>query len=55
MPAVDIPPTLRQWIIEQARNGQPPATVVQAMLAQGWQEEQAVDAVQAVLHDYLVE
>lgn len=55
MPAVDIPPTLRQWIIDQARQGRPPATVVQAMLAQGWQEELAVDAVQDVLHDYLVE
>ncbi|MBW8312159.1 MAG: 2OG-Fe(II) oxygenase [Rhizobium sp.] len=52
---MDIPPTLRQWIIDQARQGQPPATVVRAMLAQGWQEEQAVDAVQEVLHGYLVE
>lgn len=55
MPAPDIPPALRQWIIDQARQGQPPATVVQAMLARGWQEEQAVDAVQEVLHGYLVE
>ena len=46
---------LRRWVIDQARHGQSPEAVISALAAQGWDEEVAVDAVQAMLHDFLAE
>lgn len=55
MTAGDTPSTLRQWILEQARQRQPPTAIVQALLDHGWRKEQAVDAVLSVLHEHDVE
>ena len=55
MSTLDLPAPLRQWIIEQAQAGREPMDVVDAMVVEGWQQEKAVDAVQAVLHALLVE
>ena len=55
MTTLDLPAPLRQWIIEQAQSGREPMDVVDAMVVEGWQQEKAVDAVQAVLHALLVE
>lgn len=55
MSTLDLPAPLRQWIIEQAQSGREPMDVVDAMVVEGWQQEKAVDAVQAVLHALLVE
>jgi prolyl 4-hydroxylase len=51
--AQQITPQLRQWIVEQAQAGHPPETVLKAMLASGWNEDVAVEAMEATLRDHL--
>ena len=41
--------TLRLWIVEQARNGCTPESVLQAMMASGWQEPIALQAMEETL------
>jgi prolyl 4-hydroxylase len=48
-----ITPELRQWIIQQATAGQKPDAVLQAMLASGWTEDVATEALEATLKGYL--
>jgi prolyl 4-hydroxylase len=48
-----ITPELRQWIVEQAQAGHTPQSVLDAMLASGWNEDIAVDAMEATLSEYL--
>jgi prolyl 4-hydroxylase len=48
-----VTPQLRQWIIEQAEAGHGPEAVVKAMLASGWQEDVAVDALESTLRGHL--
>ena len=55
MATVEVPDTLRQWITDQARSGRAPMEVVSAMVGEGWEQDKAVDAVQDVLHQLLVE
>ena len=50
-----ITPELRQWIIEQAKAGQPPEAVLKSMMASGWREEVAADALETVLRGALDE
>jgi prolyl 4-hydroxylase len=50
-----VTPELRQWIIQQATAGQKPDAVLQAMLASGWKEDVAADALEDTLRDYLAE
>ncbi|HMA10231.1 MAG TPA: 2OG-Fe(II) oxygenase [Ramlibacter sp.] len=51
--AQPVTPQLRQWIIEQAEAGHDAEAVVKAMLASGWQEDVAVDALESTLRDHL--
>jgi prolyl 4-hydroxylase len=44
-----ITPALRRWIAEQTAAGQPPAAVLAAMRASGWQAEVAADALAQAL------
>lgn len=53
MAILELTPELRQWVVAQARSGQSPVAVVEALQSRGWGEEQAVDAVQAALDDFL--
>lgn len=46
-------PELRQWIIDQARAGHSPESVLQAMLASGWQEAVAIRTMEDTLNDFL--
>jgi prolyl 4-hydroxylase len=46
---------LRQWIVEQARAGHGPEAVLKSMLASGWDEPVAVDALEATLKTHLEE
>jgi prolyl 4-hydroxylase len=46
---------LRAWIIEQATAGQPPEAVLKSMLASGWHEDSAMNALEKVLSSYLEE
>ncbi len=48
-----ITPQLRQWIVEQAQAGHPPEAVLKSMLASGWDEDVAIDAMESTLRDHL--
>jgi len=53
MSSQHVTPELRQWIIAQAQAGSKPEAVLEAMRASGWQEDVAVDALEATLSAYL--
>ncbi len=46
---------LREWIVAQATAGQPPEAVLKSMLASGWNEDVAVQALEDTLRNYLSE
>jgi prolyl 4-hydroxylase len=48
-----ITPQLRDWIISQAQAGFPAETVLKSMLASGWNEDVAIDALETTLRDHL--
>ncbi|MGV3570002.1 MAG: 2OG-Fe(II) oxygenase [Ramlibacter sp.] len=48
-----ITPELRQWIVEQAEAGHGAESVLKAMLASGWKEDVAVEAMETVLRSHL--
>ncbi|TNF59584.1 MAG: 2-oxoglutarate-dependent dioxygenase [Burkholderiales bacterium] len=48
-----ITPELRQWIIEQAREGHTPESVLEAMRAAGWQTDVAIRALEETLERHL--
>jgi prolyl 4-hydroxylase len=48
-----ITPQLREWIISQAQAGFPADQVLQSMLASGWQEDVAIQAMESTLQDHL--
>ncbi|WP_448121078.1 2OG-Fe(II) oxygenase [Xanthomonas arboricola] len=48
-----IPAALGDWIIAQAMAGQPPEQALQPLLDQGWNEQDAIDAVEALLRDHI--
>ena len=48
-----ITPELRQWIVEQVVAGHTPQSVLQSMAASGWQEEVALQALEATLAQHL--
>ncbi len=50
-----VTPELRQWIVEQAVAGQPPETVLSAMLASGWDEDVALQALEDTLREHLAD
>ena len=50
-----ITPQLRQWIVEQAQAGHSAESVLQSMLASGWQEDVAIEAMESTLRGHLEE
>lgn len=50
-----ITPELRRWIIEQASAGFEPEAVLASMVASGWQEAVAVNAMETTLREHLRE
>jgi prolyl 4-hydroxylase len=48
-----ITPELRKWIVDQAQAGHSPESVLKAMLASGWQEDIAIEAMESTLKDHL--
>jgi prolyl 4-hydroxylase len=50
-----VTPELRQWIVAQAQAGCQPEAVLQAMLASGWQEDVAIEALEKTLREHLDE
>jgi prolyl 4-hydroxylase len=55
MSAQLVTPELRQWIIQQASAGQPPEAVLKSMLASGWDEDVAIQAMEDTLTQHLAE
>ena len=54
-PHQPVTPELRAWIIEQATAGHKPETVLESMLASGWNEDSAIAALEQTLTNYLDE
>jgi prolyl 4-hydroxylase len=50
-----ITPQLQQWIVQQARSGQPPQAVLKAMTGSGWREDVAIEALEATLSGFVQE
>jgi prolyl 4-hydroxylase len=50
-----ITPELRKWIVEQAQGGHSADAVIKAMLASGWDEDVAVQAMESTLRGHLDE
>jgi prolyl 4-hydroxylase len=50
-----ITPQLRQWIIEQAQAGHSAESVLKSMLASGWTEDVAIEAMESTLRGHLDE
>ena len=48
-----ITPQLRQWIVEQAQAGHQAEAVLKSMLASGWSEDIAVEAMESTLRGHL--
>ena len=48
-----ITPELRNWIVEQAQGGHTAESVLKSMLASGWTEEVAIDAMESTLRGHL--
>ena len=51
--AQTITPALRTWIVEQAQQGFGADAVLQSMLASGWNEDTAIEALESTLRDHL--
>ncbi|MDB5946651.1 MAG: hypothetical protein JWQ33_1677 [Ramlibacter sp.] len=50
-----ITPQLRQWIVEQAQAGHTAESVLKSMLASGWEEAVAAEAMESTLRGHLEE
>jgi hypothetical protein len=50
-----VTPELRQWIIDQAKAGVQPESVLQSMMASGWREDVAIAALEDTLRGFLDE
>jgi len=48
-----ITPQLRQWIVEQAQAGHTAESVLKSMLASGWTEDVAIEAMESTLKGHL--
>ena len=48
-----VTPELRKWIVEQAEAGHSADSVLKAMIASGWNEDVAIDAMEATLRGHL--
>ena len=48
-PTGRLTPDIRRWIIAQAEAGQPAEALLQAMVAMGWGEDAALDAIESTL------
>lgn len=55
MDAKEITPELRQQIIDEARAGRAPADVLKPLIEAGWEEQQAIDAVENIMRQFLEE
>ena len=54
-PSQSITPELRAWIVAQAQSGFSAQSVLDGMLAAGWQEDVAIEAMESTLRDHLAQ
>ncbi len=55
MTAATLTPALREWITRQTLAGQPPDQLLGELLAAGWSEDQAIDALDVVVREALAQ
>jgi prolyl 4-hydroxylase len=48
-----VTPDLRQWIVDQAEAGHSAESVLKAMIASGWNEDEAIEAMEETLRGHL--
>src|SRR3546814_17601840 len=48
-----IPQQTCEWIVHQARTGQPPEVLLKPLIDGGWEEHDAIEAVEHAVRDYL--
>src|SRR3546814_11011034 len=48
-----IPQQTIEWIVHQARTGQPPEVLLKPLIDDGWEEHDAIAAVEHAVRDYL--
>lgn len=53
MTSLPIAPALADWIVAQAVAGQPPEQALQPLLDQGWNEQDAIDAVETLVRAHI--
>ncbi|MBB1089337.1 2OG-Fe(II) oxygenase [Lysobacter sp. SG-8] len=51
--ATELSPGLEQWILEQVRAGHPPEAVLGPLVEQGWDEQDAIDAIEEATRRFL--
>ena len=49
----ELAPDTVEWILGQARAGQPPDTLLQPLLDDGWKQDEAIEAVESVVREWL--
>jgi prolyl 4-hydroxylase len=55
MTAATLTPALREWIIHETLAGRPPDQLLAELLAAGWTEDQAIDALDVVVREALAQ
>src|SRR3546814_20475762 len=48
-----IPQQTIEWIVHQARTGQPPEVLLKPLIDDGWEEPDAIETVEHAVRDYL--
>ena len=49
----ELVPDTVEWILAQARAGQPPEALLQPLLEDGWKQDEAIEAVESVVREWL--
>ena len=55
MSAPTLDAELKQWVLDQALSGRDPGEVTAALCARGWDEQQAIDAIEDAMRGYLAD
>lgn len=51
--SVTVDPALRQWMLDRVQAGETPQGMLEAMVRQGWQPQQALDAIEQTLRAHV--
>lgn len=53
METPEVDPVLAQWLLQEVQSGAQPDAVVAAMVARGWEEDAAVEALEGTMREHL--